>query len=91
MPESGPTKLRRARIRCHAKLKQTEALLEGYRTKLAALEASIDVLAPEVDLPLRTRRPKPHFHRGELSRLALAVLREGPGSRCRLGPSPCLC
>ena len=76
MPETELTKLRRARIRCHKKLKQTEALLAGYQAKLADLESKIRAICPELDLPLRTRKPNPIFKHGELSQMALAVLRE---------------
>ena len=76
MPETEITKLRRARIRCHKSLKQTEALLAGYQAKLAAIEAAIYAIAPELDLPLRFRKPNPIFARGEFSRFILDVLRE---------------
>jgi hypothetical protein len=33
-------------------------------------------LAPELELPPRFRKPNPVFARGELPRLALAILRE---------------
>ena len=35
VPETELTKLRRARIRCHKKLKQAEELVAGYQAKLA--------------------------------------------------------
>ena len=76
MPETEITKLRRARIRCHKSLKQTEALLAGYQAKLARLDAAIYAIAPELDLPLRFRKPNPIFARGEFSRFILDVLRE---------------
>jgi hypothetical protein len=68
--------LRRARIRCHKSLKQTEALLAGYQANLARIEAAIYAIAPELDLPLRFRKPNPIFARGEFSRFILDVLRE---------------
>ena len=76
MPHTELANLRRARIRCHQKLKQTEALLAGYQAKLASLEAAIYAIAPELDLPLRHRKPNPIFARGELTRFAMTVLRE---------------
>jgi hypothetical protein len=76
MAESDLGKLRRARIRCNVKLKQTEALLEGYQAHLADLEARIYALAPELDLRVRTRKHNPIFGRGELTSMALSVLRE---------------
>jgi hypothetical protein len=68
--------LRRARVRCHKQLKQTEALLAGYQAKLADIEARIFAIAPEIDLPFRFHKPNPVFARGEMTRLILTVLRE---------------
>ena len=76
MPESELTKLRRARIRCHTAMKQTEALLASYQAKLADLEARIHAIAPELKLQGRFRKPNPIFARGELPRMALAALRQ---------------
>jgi hypothetical protein len=76
VPETELTKLRRARIRCHKKLKQAEALVAGYQAKLADLEARIHAIAPELKLQGRHRKPNPIFTRGELPRLALAIMRE---------------
>jgi hypothetical protein len=70
------TKLRRARTRCHKALKQAEELAEGYRAKLASLEARIQAIAPDLKLPPRFHRPNPYFVRGELRRLAIDMLRE---------------
>jgi hypothetical protein len=79
MPNPELTNLRRARSRCHFRLKQAEELAEGYRTKLAALEARIQAIAPDLQLPVRFRNPNPIFARGELIRLALDMLREAGG------------
>lgn len=68
--------LRRARVRCHKQLKQTEALLAGYRAKLAEIEAKIYAIAPEIDLPFRFHKPNPVFARGEMTRLVLEILRD---------------
>jgi hypothetical protein len=68
--------LRRARSRCHFRLKQAEDLAQSYRDKLADLEARIRAIAPELELPVRFRRANPVFARTELTRLALAILRE---------------
>ena len=68
--------LRRARSRCHMQLKNAEALVAGYQAKLADLEARIQAIAPELQLPARHRSPNPIFGRGELPRLALSILRE---------------
>ena len=76
MPETELTKLRRARSRCHLQLKNSEALVAGYQAKLVDLEARIRAIAPELDLPRRFRNPNPIFARGEMTRVALTVLRE---------------
>ena len=74
--DSPLTKLRRARSRCHFALKQAERLAESYRDKLADLEARIQAIAPDLQLPSRLRKPNPIFARGELRRLAIDMLRE---------------
>jgi hypothetical protein len=74
--DSDLTNLRRARIRCHKALKQAEELTEGYRAKLADLEARIQAIAPDLKLPARFHRPNPYLARGELRRLAIDMLRE---------------
>jgi len=76
MPESELTKLRRARSRAHFGLKQAEELAAGYRAKLADLEARIQAIAPDLQLPVRFRKPNPWFARGELPRVVMDVLRE---------------
>jgi hypothetical protein len=68
--------LRRARVRCHKQLKQTEALLAGYKAKLAEIETVIFAIAPEIDLPFRFHKPNPVFARNELTRIVRNVLRE---------------
>jgi hypothetical protein len=68
--------LRCARIRCHKKLRQTEALLAGYKTKLAEIEAAIYAIAPDLQLPLQHRQYNQVFKRGEYTRIVLDVLRE---------------
>ena len=57
-------------------LKQAEELAEGYRAKLADLEARIQALVSEMPLQGRFRKPNPIFARHELRRLALDMLRE---------------
>jgi hypothetical protein len=74
--DSDLTKLRRARTRCHKALKQAEELAEGYRAKLASLEARIQAIAPDLKLPPRFHRPNPYFAQRELRRLAIDMLRE---------------
>jgi hypothetical protein len=70
---------RRARSRCHSRLKQAEMIVEGYAFRLAQIEARIQKLAPDLDLPPRFYKPNPHFARNELPRLAIAILREANG------------
>ena len=71
-------KLRAKRIRIHKALDKLEPMIAGYRAKLAEVEAAIQALAPELPLPTRHRtyQPNPYFVRGELPRIALAILRE---------------
>jgi hypothetical protein len=76
MKDTDLTKLRRARSRAHFALKQAETLAEGYRDKLADLEARIQAIAPDLQLHPRLRNPNPIFARGELCRLAIDMLRE---------------
>lgn len=76
MKDTDLTKLRRARTRCHFALKQAETLAQGYRDKLADLEARIQAIAPDLKLPPRFHKPNPIFKRGELRRLAIDMLRE---------------
>ena len=65
MSDANLAKLRRARSRCHFALKQAEMLVESYAFKLADLEAQIRAIAPEMELPVRFRRPNPVFARTE--------------------------
>jgi len=76
MPEKELTKLRRKRVRIHRALDRLEPLVAGYQAKLARVEARIQEIAPKLPLSGRRRSPDPHFGRGELTRLALDVLRE---------------
>jgi hypothetical protein len=75
MKDTDVTKLRRARSRAHFALKRAETLVQDYRVKLVDLEARIQAIAPELQLPARPRKPNPIFKRGELARLALTMLR----------------
>jgi hypothetical protein len=68
--------LHRARSRCHVRLKQAEDMALSCRDKLTELESHIRAIAPELELPVRFRRPNPVFARPELTRLAPALLRE---------------
>jgi hypothetical protein len=71
-------KLRAKRIRIHKQLDKLEPMVAGYRAKLAEVEAAIQAIAPELPLPARHRtyRANPYFVRGELPRVALAIMRE---------------
>jgi hypothetical protein len=68
--------LRRQRVYTHKQLDRYEPLVARLRAKLAETEAAIQAIAPELPLPRRRHLPNPIFARGELSRMALAVLRE---------------
>jgi hypothetical protein len=72
---SSPTE-RARRKRCSA-LRRRSAVDE-----LADLEARIHILASELELPVRFLQPNPVFARAELTRLALAIVREARLSRC---------
>ncbi len=76
MPHTQLGNLRRARSRVHMRIDQHERMLQGYRDKLASLEAEIHAIAPELALQPARRRSNPVFARGELTRFALDVLRE---------------
>jgi hypothetical protein len=70
--------LRRSRIHCHKKLKQTENLLAIYQERLARIEAAIYEIDPELKLPLQYRKRSLIFGYGELTRGILSTLREAP-------------
>ena len=76
MPQTYLGRLRRKRARLHMQINRLEPILAGYRAKLAATEAAIQRIAPELNLPPRRYRPNPYFARGELPRLAMAIMRE---------------
>jgi hypothetical protein len=69
--------LRRARIRVHKRLRETEALLAGYKAKLEAVETAIYAIDPELKLPAQHRQYSTVFKRGEYPRLTLDILRDG--------------
>ena len=66
----------RARSRCHMQLEERRGAGPGYQAKLADLEAQIQAIAPDLQLPARHRSPNPIFARTELPRLTLAIMRE---------------
>ena len=69
-------RLRLARVRCNENIARLESLLAFQRSRREAIEAAIQDLEPELKLPPATRRPNPVFKRGEITRLALEVMRE---------------
>ncbi|MEI7712275.1 MAG: hypothetical protein WCI94_12625 [Rhodospirillales bacterium] len=79
MKDSDLTKLRSARARVHRVLDRLEPMIAGYREKLDRLNAEIQALAPELNLPPRRYQPNPHFARGELPRIAMRIFREAGG------------
>ena len=76
MNQSEVAKLRRQRRRIHAQLAKLEPLIEGYRAKLAQVEARILELDPQLWLPPRRYQPNAIFARKKLPRLALEIMRE---------------
>jgi hypothetical protein len=71
--------LRCKRARIHRVLERLEPMVSGYREKLAGIEAELQAIAPELNLPPRRYLPNPHFARGELRRIAMDILRDAPG------------
>jgi hypothetical protein len=71
--------LRRARSRAHFALKQAEMQVESYAYKVAEIEAAIQAVAPDLNLPPRFYKPNPVFARNELPRLAIDILRHAGG------------
>lgn len=51
-------------------------MVARYREKLDRINADIQAIAPELNLPPRRYKPNPYFARGELPRIALRVLRQ---------------
>jgi hypothetical protein len=76
MPESELTKLRRGRLRVHRQLGKLEPMVAAYQEKLAKINARIQVISPELDLPHRAYRKNPLFERKELPRLVMRIMRE---------------
>jgi hypothetical protein len=68
--------LRHVRLYTHKQLDRYEPLVARLRAKLAETEAAIQALAPELPLSHRRHAPNPIFARGEMSRMALDVLRQ---------------
>jgi hypothetical protein len=68
-------KLYRARLRAQRQIAKLEPQLEGYRSKLADIEAKIIKLDGLLFLPPK-RWANPYFKPGELPRIALRLMRE---------------
>ena len=68
--------LRRRRLYIHRQLDRYEPLVERLRANLADCNAAIQAMCPDLGLPPRRYKPNPHFARGELPRLTLAILRD---------------
>ena len=79
MGYSDITKLRRARLRVTRQLAKLEPMVEGYRAKLAQIEARILEIDPQLWLPPRRYQPQPYFARRELPRLVMQIMREANG------------
>lgn len=71
-------KLYRARLRAQRQIAKLEPMLEGYRAKLADVEARIIKLDGLLFLPPH-RRANPWFKPGELPRIALELMKEADG------------
>ncbi len=69
-------RLRLARVRCNENISRLESMLAFQRSRREAIEAAIHDLQPELQLPAPNRKPNPIFKRGEITRLALQVMRE---------------
>ena len=76
MPDTELQSLRRKRRRICANLAKLEPMVTDYHAKLAAVEARILALDPQLWLPPRRYKPNPVFARQELPRITLAILRE---------------
>jgi hypothetical protein len=68
--------LRTKRCRIHAQLRKLEPLLADYHAKLAEVNTVIHEIDPQLWMQSRTYQRNAIFARGEVPRLALAVMRE---------------
>lgn len=75
MPDSDLGRLYHARLRAQRRITKLQPELEGYRTKLAEIEAKIIKRDGLLFLP-HHRRFNPYFKHGELPRIALQLMRE---------------
>jgi hypothetical protein len=79
MPRTPLNRLRRQRAGIVAQLRKLEPLVADYQAKLARVEARMQELDPQLWMPPRHYRPNPVFARGELPRIALAIMRQANG------------
>jgi hypothetical protein len=61
---------------CNEAIAKLESRLAYRSSRRDAIEAEIQFIAPELQLPQPRRKPNPIFKRGEIPRLALQVLRD---------------
>lgn len=69
-------RLRHARVVCNRNIAKLESQLAYQQSRRTAIEAEIQAIAPDLQLPAPRRKPNTLFARGELPRMALTVLRE---------------
>jgi hypothetical protein len=69
-------RMRHERARLHLTIKQHETALAAAQDQLARLEAEMLEHGPWLFLPVRRRKPNPIFSHGDLTKMALTVLRE---------------
>ena len=76
MTATGLVNLRRQQRVTLRRIEKMQSVLTEYQAKLAAIEAKLAVLAPELPLEIKRRKRNLIFRPGELPRLAMKVLRE---------------
>jgi hypothetical protein len=69
-------RLRHARRVCNENIAKLESRLAYQHGRREAIEAEIQSIAPDLQLPAPRRKPNAIFKRGEVPRLAFKVLRE---------------
>jgi hypothetical protein len=79
MADSELQSLRRKHRRICANLAKLEPLAAGYYAKLAAVEAAIHALDPQLWLPPRRYEPNSVFARQELPQLTMTISRKADG------------
>ena len=69
-------RLRHARVVCNKTIAKLESQLAYQRSRRDVIEAEIQAIAPDLQLPASRRKLNTLVARGELPRMALTVLRE---------------